>query len=491
MTVPQGRLKGLIEADPAAAAKLLQELQKKLVIPHDGQKLVVDSDARFRILNAGRRWGKTKIGVKIALQETRKNEQMIWWVAPTYAVVKRGYREVLRQLPDGVLTKPPAPDTAFDSGRKVVLPFKNGTRMEFYSAERSDGMLGEGVDFAVLDEAAIMPKAVWEQVVRPTLMDRNGGGLWISTPRGRNYFYEGWKRGQDDQYPEWASWTFPTAVNPYISADEIEEMRQTLPAAIFEQEVEAKFISKSAAVFRYDENSIRDLAEPQGSVFMGIDLAKSRDFTVLDAARASDRLPCYSDRFNTVSWPEQMRRIKTAVADLLKRGAESVTLVVDSTGVGDPIVDDLELHGYDVISVKFTQQWKQQAVMLLSSDLERNSAYLTAEQLPEFESYSYTISGSGRWTFAAPDGAHDDRVSAKLLQHWGMVTEGVPNVQMLSAAQEMDPGDHAVGLGQDAYIDAEYVDLEDDDPAEGQTVYTQIEARSTSDLMNDPASWGN
>lgn len=480
-----GRLKSLIESDPAAAEKLLRQLQEKVVLPHDGQVEVVNSDARFRVLNAGRRWGKTKIGAKIALGEARKSKQMIWWVAPTYAVVKRGYREVLRQLPDGVLSRPPAPDTAFDSGRKVVLSFKNQTRMEFYSAERPDGMLGEGVDFAVLDEAAIMPKTVWEQIVRPTLMDRKGGGLMISTPRGRNYFYEGWKRGQDEMYDEWASWTFPTWTNPYIREEEIAEMQQTLPAAIFEQEVEAKFISKSAAVFRYDESSIRPLAKPEGQVFMGIDLAKSRDFTVLDAARAGDRLPCYADRFNSVSWPEQMRRIKVAVAKLLKAGADSVTLVVDSTGVGDPIVDDLELSGYDVVPIKFSQQWKQQAVMLLSSDLERGSAFLTREQLPEFDSYSYTITNAGRWTFAAPDGGHDDRVSAKLLQHWGLVTQGVPDVQMISATAELTEG------AEPDYIDAEYVDLDDDVPVEGRVRYRQIEARSTSDLLNDPSVWGD
>lgn len=486
MAASQGRLKGLIEADPEAAAALLSKLQEKVVIPHDGQAEVIESEARFRLLNAGRRWGKTKIGAKIALSQCRKSKQMVWWVAPTYAVVKRGYREVLRQLPEGVLSRPPAPDTAFDSGRKVVLVFKNGSRLEFYSAERQDGMLGEGVDFAVLDEAAIMPKAVWEQIVRPTLMDRQGGALLISTPRGRNYFYECHKRGQDELNDEWASWTFPTWTNPHIREEEIEEMRQSLPAAVFEQEVEAKFISKSAAVFRYDESSIRPLVKPEGHVFMGIDLAKSRDFTVLDAARAGDRMPCYSDRFNSVSWPEQMRRIKVAVAKLLADGAESVTLVVDSTGVGDPIVDDLELSGYDVIPIKFSQQWKQQAVMLLSSDLERAAAFLTREQLSEFDSYSYTISNSGRWTFAAPGGGHDDRVSAKLLQHWGLVTEGVPDVQMISASDSL-PAIEA----QTDYIDAEYVDLDDDVPAEGQVIYTQIEARSTSDLLNDPSVWGN
>src|ERR1044072_394889 len=111
-------------------------LEKITLRPHSGQQQVIGSDARFRVMNCGRRWGKTKLAAHILTKKARKPKQMLWWVAPTYKVVKRGYAEVLTQLPDGVLAHDPPPDSHFDAGRSVILRFKNGTKMEFYSAER-------------------------------------------------------------------------------------------------------------------------------------------------------------------------------------------------------------------------------------------------------------------------------------------------------------------------------------------------------------------
>lgn len=428
------RLKALAASDPEAARKLLEQITSKMLVPHaGGQQEVMDAQERFLILNAGRRWGKTKVGAARVLKLARRERKMIWWVAPTYKIVKRGYREVVRQLPDGVLAKPAPPDSAFDAGRAVVLLFKNGTRIEFYSAERPEGMLGEGVDFVLLDEAATMPRNVWEQIIYPTLADRQGGALFISTPRGRNWFYELWVRGQDKLQEAYKSWTFPSWTNPTIDPAEWEHMEETMPRAVYEQEIAADFISAAAAVFRIPDSGIKEQVSPRGQhVVMGVDLAKHHDFTVFDAVRAGDRLPVFHDRFNAVSWPEQRRRLHDAVASLYERGATGVTVVLDSTGIGDVVYDDLSFEGLDAIPVKFTQQWKQQAVMLLAADLERGNAFLHEDQTNEFNQYEYTMSETtGRMKFGAPYGSHDDEVSAKLLQHWGVVNEGVPDAQIL------------------------------------------------------------
>src|SRR4051812_29175209 len=101
------KLAELMRENPEEAKRLMLNLQGKLVIPHaGGQEEVMQCSARFQIVDCGRRWGKTVVGAKKALKRARTPNQMIWWVAPTYRIVKRGYREVLRQLPDGVLTKP-------------------------------------------------------------------------------------------------------------------------------------------------------------------------------------------------------------------------------------------------------------------------------------------------------------------------------------------------------------------------------------------------
>src|SRR3569833_866520 len=96
-------LQRLIQRDPAAAMKLLQSMNAYVVRPHEKQQVELDSDARIKVKNCGRRWGKTVLAAKIIVSKTRKPNQMLWWVAPTYKVVKRGYAEVLKQLPKGVL----------------------------------------------------------------------------------------------------------------------------------------------------------------------------------------------------------------------------------------------------------------------------------------------------------------------------------------------------------------------------------------------------
>lgn len=491
-----GRLRALAESDPERFRALMQEVQRSALVPHNGgQADVINSTARFKVLDAGRRWGKTKIGAKVVVTEARRaQKRIVWWVAPTYRIVKRGYREVLAQIPRELLTHTPPQDSAFDAGRSVVLRFVNGSRIEFYSAERPEAMLGEGVDYVVMDEAAIIAPNTWNQVIRPTLIDRMGGALFISTPRGHNWFYDVWKRGQSDKVEDlaWASWRFPSWTNPTLPAGELEDMRAQYPALLYEQEVEADFTSEAAAVFRLPDGSVQKLVPPAGQhIYMGIDLAKSQDFTVLSASREKDRLPVYHERIQTVPWPEQKRMIGRAVRTLIKRGATGVTLIMDSTGVGDPVVDDMEERGFDVVGVKFSNQWKQQAVMLLGSDIETGNAFILSDQVDEFRAYALHHNlETGRISYSAPQGLHDDEVSAKLLEHWGHVHAGTPDVKSIEDAAMMgeSPAPADVEEDDEASYDA-MLDAFADEHAE-DAVKTKAPARSTAELMNDPAVWG-
>ena len=420
----------IMATNPAKAEKLLDQFRKTIVVPHSGGQVeVLAAQERFQVACCGRRWGKSKIAAKKALAQCREPGKVVWWVAPTYKIARRGYREVLRQIPPGVLIKPPPTPTS----NELILLFPDDTRMEFYSAENPDSMAGEGVDYVVVDEAALIRDSVWDQIIRPTLMDKQGSAFLISTPRGYNYFYRLWKRGQDGA-EDYASWHHPTEDSPYIGPREIEEARETLPQAIFEQEIMAQFISNAAAVFRGLPEATRELAEirPGDHVMLGIDLAKRYDFTVISGSRVADRLPVWHERFNDVSWPVQRERIRTAVAKIESTGA-SVTILMDATGVGDVVYDDLEEDGLDIIPITFSNQWKSKAVTLLSADIERGNAFLLEEQIQEFQSYGYTITSTGRMTYSAPENGHDDEVSAKLLEHWGHVHGGIPNVMMIEA----------------------------------------------------------
>lgn len=486
------RVLELADADPRQALELLEQMEKLVVRPHKAQREVLKSSAKFRVLNCGRRWGKTKLAAYIVLRKARKSNQMIWWVAPTYKVVKRGYKEILRQIPPDVLSSPPPPDTNFDAGRSVILKFKNGTNIEFYSAERPEGMLGEGVDYAVLDEAALMPENIWAQVVRPTLLDREGEGILISTPRGRNWFFRAWQRGQSEAQKDrnWNSWTFPSWTNETLPEGGVDDLIEDLPAVLVQQEVEAKFIAAGSNIFIVpDEIMQPDLVRPEGHVVLGIDLAKTTDFTVLYGANARTRENCYYERFQDVTWPRQRRRIIRAARKLLKEGATGVTLSIDSTGVGDPMVDELEELGFDVIGMNFTT-WKDKMVKLLAKDMEDGKAFvLNNEQLTEFENYELHVTEKGRVTYSAPQGEHDDAVAAKMLQHWTIVNEGVPDATIIDGVDTSSINAAEIESHPDDDVMPDEEDWDYD--WEGDEGAVEIhQPRSVLDLMNDPACWG-
>lgn len=435
------RIQALLEANPAEAAKLLKGLDRYVMRPHPGQRPVLEHPARFKILNSGRRWGKTMVGAKASITEAQKPDNIVWWVAPTYRIVKRGYAEVLKQLPPHLLSQDPPPDTNFDAGRSVILKLKNGSRIEFYSATMPESMLGASVDFVVVDEAATMKPHIWHQIISPTLMDRIGRALMISTPRGLNWFYLEWLKGQDPDKPDYASWTYTSHDNPHLPEGEVERMSANLPQLEVDQEILARFLAPGSSVFLVPERSKQRVIKLRNGllkdatgrpitvkgeyVTLGVDLAKQRDFTVIYGARSSDRRNCYFERSNSVSWEEQKRRIRRAVNTLRVGGALEVLLVIDSTGVGDPIVDSLELDGYSVVPVNFSGQHKPNMVKLLATDLERSHAYVIDDEFldMEFQAYSMTVTPSGRFTYSAPEGMHDDVVSAKMLQHHGVVNE--------------------------------------------------------------------
>lgn len=447
----------LARANPTEAGRILKEVRSRIITPHAGGQREVDAATdRFIWLRAGRRWGKTQIGARRILRAGLEDPGMYWWIGNLWKNTRRGYKAVREQCPPGLLSKPAPMDTSSE----LALWFKNGTRIEFYSAESPESMLGEGVKGAVCDEAAKWREAVWTQHVRPTLMDYMGWALFISTPQGKNWFHDGVRRAERGRTGHRA-FHFPSATNPYLAADEIEEMRDSLPALLFAQEVMAEFVDNAASIFKLGREGavVPELVRPAGRVVMGVDLAKKEDFTVITASNSDSHRPCFHERFNELSWPTQKDAIKVAVQYCLMEGADHVELWMDATTHGDVLLDELREEGLDANGIAFSAPWKRMAVTKLAADLEQGRAHILEEQRPEFESFEYEISPAGTWKFHAASG-HDDEVDAKLLEHWGMEGEGS--------------------------ADIDEVDLEEPDDEEDREPIT---ADSPADIMARPEAW--
>lgn len=197
--------------------------------PHEGQRQVLASTARNRVIAAGRRFGKSAIGGHELVPEAYlaygmrqrladlSHRREFWIVGPEYSDSEKEFRalyDALRRL-DMPFDKPGTYNNPH--GGDMHISLWNGLyQVHAMSAKYPDSLVGEGLSGVVLAEAAKLKERVWTKFIRPTLADYRGWAILASTPEGKNWFYEQWRRGQDPQYEEWASWRFPAWRNPFV-----------------------------------------------------------------------------------------------------------------------------------------------------------------------------------------------------------------------------------------------------------------------------------
>lgn len=375
----------------------------KLYKPHQGQKILHGSTARFRLATCGRRWGKTYGAANEIMKSAWENTKTVnWWVGPVYKQTAIAYRIISNRWPGAIKEK---------SKTDGIIKLLNNSLIEFRSADNYDALRGEGVSFMVLDEAAYINRDAWEQALRPTLSDKMGRALFVSTPKGRNYFFELYGRGLDPEFTDYESFKFPTVSNPYIAATEVEEARRTLPMDVFRQEYEAEFLEDSAGVFRNIMSCVKgEFEEPKPGAYyaIGWDIAKHTDFSVMLVIDIDRRHIVAYDRFNQIDYTLQLTRLEKMAR---KYGAK---VIMDSTGVGDPVLEQVKKMGIDVEGYGFTNTTKQQLIekLVVAIENEEISFPNIPELIHELQLYQYEITRAGNVRYNAPQGYHDDTVIA-------------------------------------------------------------------------------
>ena len=196
--------------------------------PHPGQLQVHSSQAPRRVLACGVRWGKSTCasmeGIAAVLRPCKAS--LGWVVAPTYDLSDRVFRNIRaviqRHLPHRVVEFEPR------EHRIVVRNLGGGlSELRAKSADNAVSLLGEGLDWLVVDEAARMKHAIWESHLSQRLIDRDGWALLVSTPRGAGIFHDLYKMGLRGE-PGYESWNFPSWTNPYLNKDVVERERKRL-----------------------------------------------------------------------------------------------------------------------------------------------------------------------------------------------------------------------------------------------------------------------
>ncbi len=207
------------------------------------QSEVYGSAARFRILVAGRRFGKTQLALIELLRATWQSDaSTAWYIAPSYRQAKR---IAWRRLKSLVRNHPGIEIAETD----LSLRFANSSTISLRGADRYDALRGNGLDFVVLDEFAGMKPQVWPEVIRPALADRRGRALFIGTPQGHNHLYDRFEFAKSD--PDWAAFHFTTLQGGHVTREELASAARELDARLYRQEFEASFESTALGLAYY------------------------------------------------------------------------------------------------------------------------------------------------------------------------------------------------------------------------------------------------
>jgi len=387
--------------------------RKSVVLPsepelHYNQKLIHEGRGRFNNVCCGRRFGKTTLDICEALEVMRAGKP-VGWFAANYKIGADAWRQLKVILQ-------PITERSNETDKRIEVV--GGGSIEMWSLDNEDPGRSRKYALAVCDEPSLVHnfKDIWLNAIRPTLMDYRGSAWFSYTPKGRNDVWQLYQMGLDPNEPEWTSWRMPTTSNPYINADEVEAARRSMPDRAFRQEILAEFIEETGGVFRNVLACVRagcEACEAPSServYTLGVDLARVNDFTVLTVVDDAGR-QVFFDRFNEVSWERQVNTIERVAKQY------NAKVMLDSTGLGDPIFEAISRKGIFVEGVKLTNASKSRIIDNLAMMLENNEVSLMdiPEQTAELEAYEYDMTQFGNVRMSAPSGMHDDTCIALAL----------------------------------------------------------------------------
>jgi hypothetical protein len=217
--------------------------------PHAGQDLFHASQARFRLANCGRRFGKSTMSAR---DEEPKlfgmKNRLTWIVGPTYDLGEKEFRVIWNDIivKARMGTKKGVKRSYNKKQGVMFIEFPWGSRVEVRSAQHPENLVGDGLHHAIMSEAAKHNPDTWSRFIQPALADFRGTADFPTTPEGYNWLYDLWMLGQNPDIPEYESWIFPSWSNVHLfpngkDEDEIKLLQKTMPPEAFLQEIGAEF----------------------------------------------------------------------------------------------------------------------------------------------------------------------------------------------------------------------------------------------------------
>jgi hypothetical protein len=368
--------------------------------PHAKQREIHDAinttDAKYYVCNIGRQFGKTMLGINQCLYwSINDKSSMIGWVSPIYKQSKKVYQELKRATESSGFFK-------YNDTELIVKGF-NST-IQFFSAERADGIRGNTFDYLICDEFDFMKTNTWEEVLQPTILVKGKKVLFISTPRGKRMMYKlSLLRHNDSRYKYFQ---YSSYDNPMIDPREIDSIRETVPDHIFRQEYLAEFLDGATGLFKNVRECIK-VATNSGTLYGGLDIGRADDYTVLTIG-TKDGGVVHIERWRHDEWT----RIIDKVAVLINKF--KCNTYVEVNNQGDVFFELLKMKCGNLVQ-PFTTTSKSKPIMIedLAVAFEQLELSLPNEEylIDELEAFTYVFDLKTRHVkYSAPEGIHDDSV---------------------------------------------------------------------------------
>jgi hypothetical protein len=368
-----------------------------------------------------RRAGKDKTCFNYLVKRALGRVGTYFYFLPEYTQARKviwdnididGFR-MLDHIPKEIIAK------TNESTLKVTLV--NGSIIQLIGADTFDKSgVGTNPIGVVFSEYPITRADIWS-FIRPILLVNKGWAIFNGTPRGQNHAYELYEMARNN--PEWFTEVLTITDTGVLTEEDIERERQEgMPEDMIQQEYYCKFIANATNFFK----NINDVcitqpveANPLRFYRMGVDLAKYQDFTVISIIDAHTHEQVFLERFNHMDWNIQKSKIE-AIYHKFNRPAG----FIDATGVGDPVVEDLNQRGIMLEPFKFTEQSRKDILNNLSIKLDQRKVALLDDEVlkKELSYFQYELVGT-KLKVKAPDHLHDDTVMGTALSVWELPSQ--------------------------------------------------------------------
>jgi phage FluMu gp28-like protein len=371
------------------------------------QKKMLYGDERFTITEAATKIGKTFSHLWWLFEEAMKSERQganYWWCAPVYNQAEIAFNRLRRVVREyGIFEV---------NISKLTISCPNGAIIHFKSAEKPDNLFGEDVYAAVFDEFTRAREEAWF-ALRSTLTKTKGKCKLIGNAKGKKnwgYLLGAKARAGEPNYAYHRITAYDAVNEGILSIEEIEQAKRDLPEVVFKELYLAEPQEDGTNPFGFEHIrfAVKPLANTQ-PVYFGIDLAKRQDWTVITGLDSMGDISFF-ERFQ-MDWSQTKRR----VIELLGR---NVYACIDSTGVGDPIVEDIQkqIGGHNIVGYNYSGGTKKQQLMegLAVAIQQARVSVLSGIMQDELEAFEFTFSPSGV-KYSAPAGFTDDCVNSLAL----------------------------------------------------------------------------